>query len=101
FFVGRGDQDAQVSQIVSGRTGDDRVMQPVEKCICVAALKRVARIEACSMGARKCIAVGNSASSGTVSVDAIRSGAKHCDVLTRDFLDAREHEGRISTANSL
>ena len=99
--MGRGDQDAQIPQIVSGRAGNDGVVQSFEKCMCVAALKRFAKVEAHSMRAGQCFAVRNRAGSGAISIDAVRSRAKNSDVSARDFLDTRKHEGGISAANSV
>src|SRR5215469_3618552 len=95
FFLRIRQQYAQIPQIISRGSCQDRVTQLREKRKSIASLKEISRIEACLLRAVERLSVGHRAGPGAIAVNPVRPRAQHCHFLSRDFFHTSEHECRI------
>ena len=106
-----GQKKTQIANIVAGRSGDDRVAQPIEErkgieggerlLNAILLPKLVGRGALIGLtGASQCAAIDYGSGSGTVAVDAVGTGAQHGDALSCDVLCAGQGELLVASTDA-
>src|ERR1019366_9180032 len=96
-------QDAQVTKIISGGSGDKGVGERIENRIGIEAQERVPHgfgATGAGIDAGNGAAIDYGAGGGTVAVDAVGAGAQHGNVVSRYWFGAGEGELLIASADA-
>src|SRR5260221_6154796 len=95
-----GEKNAQVTQIGSGRAGDDGIFEFREEIVSVAVAEEGPGFETEGFGAGQRLAVCDCASTQAVAIHAIGAGAENSDWTASNSLHASKHKSGVAAAEA-